>query len=1251
VAQSQDQAQKTPNYTYFNFAQQNPDAIVILNRGSSFEQDLTGSVISFSTSNSIDSISGSFSVVLDNTNDALVNRFGFTNIKKMSSIEIFSKNPNSDPDPKSRNFVVSKSVRVSGGPDDGTIQQLVKRYYGHVANLEDGNSYVDYVRDGVNELNKKRTQKLVVAYEVHSYDIISNSDNNIAEVQVFIDASGGGGEIKFVPITPLDKPYKNIQVKSFLDNPPTDTGDGGFFRWDQNLTFTIDKDESESTFDPRLKQVDAIIASSRLVNDDSGDPIYEKDVLAEKYKGTYIKLPAPKNAYPRIFYGIVIGVSQNIQPGSNLTITINGKGIGYWLEASMVNTFPGGYEQTLVNLDLSQFANRYAAFPAIEIFKDLIRFSTDDLVATSNFSTDTFQTQSDFLMLLGERQNSQNDVFGKPQTIKQVSRDPTGKEISKDTNQKNNFETKDTTAISKKKVLDKVLISIYRGFAPDNAKVSSDWSRLSAQYVASEKVIKDANASLIVLRNERTALLGRQATMLADAFKKESKNLTSKINDKERQISQAKSKMEFVVNELTEKVSDSKVYIKAIQFQQEELNKKLKHDLQKGRQALFEQFGIIKHWKDIFSTIILEVLQDDSFLNLVYPFKWDIREPGANMDGEYTSKAALGQTVAERIFYEFYFDTNGHFVLKPPLYNIKPEGTSGASASNDYQGTYIIDDNDIISMSMNDTSEGIVTRVGVAGDYKESPGIEKTMIYNIFQDLRLIRDYGFFAQEKAELLFIHNNAEARDFGRAWMSKNNMDLVNASVTIIGRPEIRLGTTVWIKPRDTYYYVREISHSLSAGGDYQTTLTLTGGRRIILGFKQSTEIFQVKRNTIQQTAGNETNDPQPTLIAGGVSNIVHYVPIFQSEEPVAFDSFNLNATDENYALINQIKNEETEIIKQKKVLDAIGPSDVKSILPQGQKIAALRKARNQTINLLRVPLYNAGQPLPTNDDDAATFIMQSNVEKSRIPQILKNMYVITNHINPAYIGLIVSSTDSGSIYKQINEDSYTFFNKLSVKDLPTNVSDLQLDKKEPNFTTDVIRTYFNNYIKNTEPFKSSTNKPGIFTVADREKFVLKLLSDITLAITTGYTTGSYLSLDASIPELTNSAGKNKLASVAKVLNYLIADIDTHQGFYSPYTDADGREFPAYLDYGKSLVIEAGQAKIDVAQQAQTASESKKTSAAAKASKAAGLPSGDNQAFLIALAKKNAKSDASTSYGAVVREVSDIDGKKADPQSNVF
>jgi len=55
------------------------------------------------------------------------------------------------------------------------------------------------------------------------------------------------------------------------------------------------------------------------------------------------------------------------------------------------------------------------------------------------------------------------------------------------------------------------------------------------------------------------------------------------------------------------------------------------------------------------------------------------------------------------------------------------------------------------------------------------------------------------------------------------------VVTGSVTIPGRPEMRLGYPIYMEHRDSFHYVRSINHSFDYGGSFTTTLSLQTERR--------------------------------------------------------------------------------------------------------------------------------------------------------------------------------------------------------------------------------------------------------------------------------------------------------------------------------------------------------------------------------------------------------------------------------------
>ncbi len=109
---------------FFSYSNNAPDAKIILNRKSdAFFCDISSDILSFSTSNNINDLNGSFTVNIDNTNDKYVDRFGYVKFKEMSSIEIFAKNDSSVGDVNSLEdtFVTTK--------ENETVHNLVERLY------------------------------------------------------------------------------------------------------------------------------------------------------------------------------------------------------------------------------------------------------------------------------------------------------------------------------------------------------------------------------------------------------------------------------------------------------------------------------------------------------------------------------------------------------------------------------------------------------------------------------------------------------------------------------------------------------------------------------------------------------------------------------------------------------------------------------------------------------------------------------------------------------------------------------------------------------------------------------------------------------------------------------------------------------------------------------------------------------------------------------------------------------------------
>jgi hypothetical protein len=66
------------------------------------------------------------------------------------------------------------------------------------------------------------------------------------------------------------------------------------------------------------------------------------------------------------------------------------------------------------------------------------------------------------------------------------------------------------------------------------------------------------------------------------------------------------------------------------------------------------------------------------------------------------------------------------------------------------------------------------------------------------------------------------------WAKAELVKQNALIRQGTITIIGRPELKLGYPVYVPSRDAFYYVKGIENRFTFGGTFTTTLTLCAER---------------------------------------------------------------------------------------------------------------------------------------------------------------------------------------------------------------------------------------------------------------------------------------------------------------------------------------------------------------------------------------------------------------------------------------
>ncbi len=192
----------------------------------------------------------------------------------------------------------------------------------------------------------------------------------------------------------------------------------------------------------------------------------------------------------------------------------------------------------------------------------------------------------------------------------------------------------------------------------------------------------------------------------------------------------------------------------------------------------------------------------------------DYDDMGGWDNSEYMTKLQIATEVKTKTDFEFYQDVDGNFIFKPPFYNLNVKGVL----------PYTLLPSDIINYTHSTDTEGLITVMTVNTPLDKNL---RTTTYALgkgfHMDIDLAKRFGIRHQEMT-MEYINNQALARTLALGEMNKINSKATTGSVTIPGRPEIRLGYPVYIEHRDSFHYVRAINHAFEYGGTFTTTLSL-------------------------------------------------------------------------------------------------------------------------------------------------------------------------------------------------------------------------------------------------------------------------------------------------------------------------------------------------------------------------------------------------------------------------------------------
>ncbi len=209
----------------------------------------------------------------------------------------------------------------------------------------------------------------------------------------------------------------------------------------------------------------------------------------------------------------------------------------------------------------------------------------------------------------------------------------------------------------------------------------------------------------------------------------------------------------------------------------------------------------------------------------VAAFKIDISRAG-DVDffqTEQQTKLSVAITARDQAGYEFYCDTTGDIIFKPPFYNLNVIPNKPVSWIQDFE---IIDD------SVTDSEAEVFTHITSSGnafggvtDWGLNDDI--TTPRTGVMDWHLLKRYG-WRHIAIQLEWAGNPRKLFFHLLDYMDRVNSKRNFGTVTIPMRPELRMGFPIWFPKWDSFYYVQGISHNFSPGGQATTTLTLTAKR---------------------------------------------------------------------------------------------------------------------------------------------------------------------------------------------------------------------------------------------------------------------------------------------------------------------------------------------------------------------------------------------------------------------------------------
>jgi len=240
------------------------------------------------------------------------------------------------------------------------------------------------------------------------------------------------------------------------------------------------------------------------------------------------------------------------------------------------------------------------------------------------------------------------------------------------------------------------------------------------------------------------------------------------------------------------------------------------------------------------------------------PYKQIFGASFLNWQNEYRTHLEICNEVANLTNYEFYTDQFGDVWYHQPRYN------NYHILTNENPEVYVVRDEDIISHNFTESDHNVVTSIYVTGvpDFLTT----QPQIINMsgfYEDPSLVRKYGRRMQVFSHP-YVTESINCFYYAKSLLIRLNAARFIGTITLIGRPELRMHMPVYIPTRNMIYYIVGINHKFTFGSSFTTTLQLMYGHK---PWEVIPEILDYSTELENQSPSNT----RPTATAPAVQQI--------------------------------------------------------------------------------------------------------------------------------------------------------------------------------------------------------------------------------------------------------------------------------------------------------------------------------------------------------------------------------------------